>query len=201
MKRVIIRDDRKIFPFNEAARELRILNKPLKVHQRDCLHQHCDAMIEYGSLDEIPTDDRSEMLVYQDNCFFDQPFIDAFVRSAKRRERACQVAFNEHDRAIAAHALALQEGIRKEGDVYVGNLWYFPQGVEADPEPLVVDTRHQEIGYYHVPTYFGSEKGDVVQHVPLRAFLSIEHWFHVYVANVTLASLPRGRALRHVHAE
>jgi carbonic anhydrase/acetyltransferase-like protein (isoleucine patch superfamily) len=196
MKRVAIRDNRPIFPFNEAARELRILNKPLKVHQQDCLLPHCDTMIEYDSLDEIPDDDRSEMLVYQDNLFFDQAFIDRFVERARRSGNACRVAFHRDDQAITAHALELQEGIRLEGDHYVGNLWYYPRGVEGSPdapvEHCVIDTQPQEIGYYNVPTYFASEGGEVVQYVPLRAFLSIEHWFHVYVANVTFGVFAEG---------
>jgi hypothetical protein len=93
MKRVSIRDNRHIFPFNEPARELRILNKPLKLHQQDCLATHCDTMIEYNSLDDIPRDDTSEMLVYQDNLFFDQAFIDLFVQRARhppRRRGLCR---------------------------------------------------------------------------------------------------------------
>jgi carbonic anhydrase/acetyltransferase-like protein (isoleucine patch superfamily) len=192
MKRVAIRDDRHIFPFNEAARELRILNKPLKLHQQDCLKPHCDAVSEVDSLDHIPADDRSEMLVYQDNLFFDQPFIDRFVKRARQQGKACRVAFRRTDLAITAHALELQDGIRLEGEHYVGNLWYFPQGVETEVEHAVINTEPQEIGYYHVPTYFASESGEVVQHVPLRAFLSIEHWFHVYVANVTFGIFAEG---------
>jgi carbonic anhydrase/acetyltransferase-like protein (isoleucine patch superfamily) len=192
MKRVSIRDNRHIFPFNEPARELRILNKPLKLHQQDCLATHCDTMIEYNSLDDIPRDDTSEMLVYQDNLFFDQAFIDLFVQRARRLGKACRVAFSRTDQAITAHAIELQDGIRLEGEDYVGNMWYYPHGIEDQVEHTVIDTRPQEIGYYHVPTYFASESGDVVQYVPLRAFLSIEHWFHVYVANVTFGIFAEG---------
>jgi len=192
MKRVSIRDNRHIFPFNEPARELRILNKPLKVHQRDCLVKYCDAVSEYDSLDEIPRDDDSEMLVFDDNVFFDQPFIDAFVSIARERGKACRVAFSSQDKAIVTHALPLQDGIRQQGDIYVGNLWFFPHGVEDDAEPLVLGTRAREIGYYHVPTYMADEKGEIIQYVPLRAFLSIEHWFHIHVANTTFGIFAEG---------
>jgi len=118
------------------------------------------------------------------------------VQRARRLGKPCRVAFDRTDRAITAHALELQDGIHLEGEHYVGNLWYFPHGVEGaldgDIEHLVIDTHAQEIGYYHVPTYFANESGDVVQHVPLRAFLSIEHWFHVYVANVTFGIFAEG---------
>ena len=62
MRRVTILDDRNIYPFNEAARELRVLNKPLKVHQRDLLVSHSDSVVEYKSFDAIPRSDKSEML-------------------------------------------------------------------------------------------------------------------------------------------
>jgi carbonic anhydrase/acetyltransferase-like protein (isoleucine patch superfamily) len=183
MRRVSIREDRRVYPFNEPARELRVLNKPLKLHQRDVLVRHCDSVIEYNAFAEIPTDDRSEMLVYQDNLFFDQPFIDAFIGAARRQKRACQVAFSQHDPAITKHTLSLQEGIRRQGDVYVANLWYFPRGIERDPVPLVIDTQAVEMGNYHVPTYMANDKGEIVYSIPLRAFLSIEHWYHILVAN------------------
>jgi carbonic anhydrase/acetyltransferase-like protein (isoleucine patch superfamily) len=192
MKRVVIQDNRLIYPFNEPARDLRVLNKPLKVHQRDCLVRYCDSVIEYGRLDQIPRTDKSEMLVCQDNVFFDQPFIDAFVGEARKRGRACRVAFDREDQAISRHAIVLQDDIHLEGDVYVGNLWYFPRGVEEDPEPLVIDTLSQEKGYYHVPTYMAHERGEIVYHVPLRAFVSIEHWYHIWLANTPFGMFAEG---------
>jgi acetyltransferase-like isoleucine patch superfamily enzyme len=183
MRRVAIVDERHIYPFNEPARELRVLNKPLKVHQRDLLVRYCDSVIEYASFDEIPRSDRSEMVVYQDNLFFDEPFIDTFISAARKKGKACRVAFSKSDQAIVKHAIYLQNGICREGNHYVANLWYFPQGIEDDPELLVMDTDATEIGYYHVPTYMADEKGEIVYQVPRRAFLSIEHWYHILIAN------------------
>ena len=81
MRKVIILDEMLIPPFNEAARELRVLNKPLWLHQRDVLARHCAQDLEVKSLDEIPVD-LSEMIVYRDNLFFDQYFIDEFIERA-----------------------------------------------------------------------------------------------------------------------
>jgi carbonic anhydrase/acetyltransferase-like protein (isoleucine patch superfamily) len=192
MRRVAILEKQHIFPFNEPARELRVLNKPLKVHQRDVLLKHCDSVIEYPSFNQIDRQDKSEMLVYYDNLFFDQPFIDTFVSEAKKRGKACQVAFSRNDLAITKHALHLQDGIRLKGDVYVSNLWYFPKGIGDDPQPLVVDTQATEIGYYHVPTYMASDRGEIVYYVPLRAFLSIEHWLHIFLANTPFGIFAEG---------
>jgi carbonic anhydrase/acetyltransferase-like protein (isoleucine patch superfamily) len=123
------------------------------------------------------------MLVYRDNLFFDQPFIDTFVTAARRNGRACRVAFSRSDLAITRHAIYLQDGIRPYDDVYVADLWYFPHGIEQNPELLIIDTDAVEMGSYHVPTYMANDKGEIVYHVPRRSFLSIEHWYHIFLAN------------------
>jgi carbonic anhydrase/acetyltransferase-like protein (isoleucine patch superfamily) len=192
MQKVIIPDKRFIPPFNEPARELRVLNKPLWLHQRDVLMPYCVQEIEFESLDEIPRDLDREMLVYSDNLFFNQNFIDEFVKRARASHVACQVAFALDDRAIVEHALPLQEGIRQQGDLYVADLWYFPHGVEKNPQPLVIDTEPYEMGYYRIPTYLASERGEVVFYVPLKAFLSIENWVHLFIASSPFGILSRG---------
>lgn len=191
MRKIIIRDRRKLSPFNEPARELRVLNKPLWLHQRDVLSKYCEQEREIESLEEVP-DDRVEMVVYRDNLFFDQPFIDQFIAEAKKSGKACRAAFSLDDQAIVHHALQLQRGIRREGNYYVADLWYFPYGVEESARPLVMDTGAKEHGYYRVPSYMANETGDLTYWVPLRAFLSIEHWVHLYIANCIFGLFSRG---------
>lgn len=181
MKKIIIRDRRKIPPFNEPARDLRVLNKPLWLYQRDVLARHCAQELEVERFEDIPSL-RGEILVYRDNLYFDRYFLKAFIAGARASKRARQVALSPDDKAIVSHALLLQEGIRRQGDVYVADMWYFPNGVQGEAEPLVIDTHAKEIGFYHIPTYM-AEKGDLVYYVPTRAFLSIENWVHVYMAN------------------
>jgi carbonic anhydrase/acetyltransferase-like protein (isoleucine patch superfamily) len=192
MKKVIIRDKRKIAPFNEAARELRVLNKPLWLHQKDVLEPYCDAEVEVNSFDQIPVAEYEETLVYWDNLFFDEAFIDAFVSKARSMSKACRVAFSFEDEVIITHALPLQNGIQKEGNLYVANMWYFPRGVEEITRPLVIDTGAYEFGSYRVPTHMSSQKGDLVFQIPLRAFLSIESWVHIFVANCLFGVLAEG---------
>lgn len=182
MKKVIIRDRRKIEPFNEPARDLRVMNKPLWLWQHDVLAPYCTHEIVVNSLEEIPSGDE-EILAYQDNLFFDAPFIEAFIKGARALGKACRVAFALDDKAITVHALQFQAGIRREGSVYVGNLFYFPHGPEPLVHPLIIDTMAREIGYYHIPTYMAKDRGDLTFWVPLRAFLSIEHWVHLFIAN------------------
>lgn len=77
------------------------------------------------SLAEIDSQ-QVETLAFRDNLLFDQFFLDEFVQRARDLGRACRVAFALDDRAIADHAIPMQRGIRREGDVYVAGLWYFP---------------------------------------------------------------------------
>ncbi len=182
MQKVIIRDRRKIPPFNEPARDLRILNKPLWLLQRDVLGPYCDLEIEVDSIQQLH-DNRQEMLVYRDNLYFDRHLIEAFLSKAIASRQACRIAFSPDDKAIITHALPLQEGIHREGDVYVADLWYLPRGYEENARPLVVDTEPRELGYYHIPTYMAASRGDLVFQVPTRPFLSIENWVHVFMAN------------------
>ena len=196
LRRLVIRDTGKLAPFNEAARELRILNKRLWLYQRDVLAPYTREEREISSIDAMP-DDRAETIVYRDNLFFDQAFIDHFLRRARRLGKACRVAFSPHDRAIKTHALPLQSGIRpekglREGELLVADLWYFPHGRESNVRPLLVDTLAKEIGYYNVPKYMAPHQGDLTYQVPRRAFLSIEHWIHVFLANTTFGVFAEG---------
>ncbi|HEU4328264.1 MAG TPA: multidrug transporter [Roseiflexaceae bacterium] len=200
MKRIVIRDGTIIPPFGEPARDLRILNKPLWLLQRELLTRHCRGTMEVDSISEIPSD-REELLVYRDNLYFNQDLVDTFIAEAKKLGRACQIAFSNNDMAIKKHALPLQEGIRKHTseDVYIADLFYFPNGVEENPRPLVIDTLGLEMGYYHIPSYM-AEKGDLVFYVPMRPFLSIENWVHVFMANSPFGVFSWGR-IQEQHVE
>jgi carbonic anhydrase/acetyltransferase-like protein (isoleucine patch superfamily) len=196
MRKIIVRDNHKLEPFNEAARELRVLNKPLWLHQRDVLAQYCSQEREVDSFEEIPAE-QVETIVYRDNLFFDQEFMHTFIAQARRSGQARRVAFNLDDKAITSHALQLQRGIRREGSHpdglhYVADLWYFPNGVEENAQPLVMDTGAREHGYYRVPSYMTNEKGDLTYWVPYQAFLSVEHWVHLYIANCVFGLFARG---------
>lgn len=192
MRRVVIRVHEPIPPFGEPARDLRILNKPLWLLQRDLLARYCEGEFEVDSLAEAPAL-RGELLVHKDNLFFNAALVDTFVSAARAQGRACQIAFDKDDAAITAHALKLQEGIRRQGDVYVADMFYFPDGVTGEPEPLVVDTLPREMGYYHIPSYMAANMGDLVYQIPWRPFLSVESWPHLWVANVPFGVFCWGR--------
>lgn len=183
MRKIILRDHRKIFPFNEPARSLRLLNKPLWLHQRDLLAPYTDRERDVDSLDDIEAEE-TEMFVYRDNLFFDKHFLEAFIQQAQELGEPCRAAFSIDDPAITEHALPLQQGIRREDGLYVADMWYFPFGYSSDVRPVVIDTVSHEMGYYHVPTHMSNAMGDLVYQVPTRAFCSIEHWVHTITANI-----------------
>jgi UDP-N-acetylglucosamine diphosphorylase / glucose-1-phosphate thymidylyltransferase / UDP-N-acetylgalactosamine diphosphorylase / glucosamine-1-phosphate N-acetyltransferase / galactosamine-1-phosphate N-acetyltransferase len=195
MKRIVILDQTPIPPFGEPARDLRILNKPLWLLQRDLLMRHCQSAMDVESLEDPQLAGlNEELLVHKDNLFFNAALIDTFIADARATGQPAQLAFSLDDPAITAHALRLQEGIRRQGDVYVADVYYFPRGVSDDPQPVVVDTEPQEMGYYHIPSYMAPNQGDLVFQVPIRPFLSIESWIQVLLANSPFGVFSWGRA-------
>lgn len=193
MLKLILHDDRPIAPFNEPARDLRIQNKPLWLAQRDVLTPYTDREIEIPLGASWPTV-REECIVYRDNLFFDEFYIQAFLEEARRRNRPVRAAFSINDPAFREHALPLSVSYTRQGDLYLADLWYFPQGPDpkAEAEPLVIDLLAREIGYYHVPTYMATEKGDLVFQVPLRALIAIDSWVHIFIADIVFGLFARG---------
>ncbi|MGE5222000.1 MAG: multidrug transporter, partial [Omnitrophica WOR_2 bacterium] len=81
MLKIILQDPRYLRPFNERARDLRILNKPLWLAQRDVLAPYTDRELELP-LDAPLPDLKEPCLVYRDNLYFDSQYIQAFLTQA-----------------------------------------------------------------------------------------------------------------------
>lgn len=191
MRKIIIRDDRHIHPFNEEARDLRIQNQPLWLHQRDTLARYTTQEIEVPHFNASPRDN-VETIVHKDNLYFDQEYIDAFMAAAKKLGGPCRAAFSSDNKTFVQHALPLSTSYAKDGNLYLADLWYFPKGVQADPHPVVVDFQTREIGYYRIPTYMSNEGGELVFQVPLRGLIAIDSWVHIYVADTVFGLWKRG---------
>jgi len=184
MRKVIIQRPQHIAPFNEPARNLRVLNKPLWLHQRDLLTRYCSDEREVPSFEQIPNQPL-EMLVHSDNLFFDQPFLDRFIQEAVRRGRPCRAAFSTSDPAYMQQSLGrLTRHFEQQNDLYYVDLWYFPQGPTTNYEAVVIPSDAREVGYYHVPNYMAPQQGDLVYWLPERVVCSIETWIHVLFANI-----------------
>jgi carbonic anhydrase/acetyltransferase-like protein (isoleucine patch superfamily) len=196
MLKIILQDPSHIYPFNERARDLRLQNKPLWLAQRDVLapHTHREMELPYGA--PLPKVE-GECLVYRDNLFFDAHYIEAFIAEAKLRRQPCQAAFSANEPAFREHALPLATSYTPEGDLFLAELWYFPNGIhsEIDPmsaEPVVIDLQSIEAGYYHVPTYMAFEQGDLTFQVPQRSLIAIDSWVHIFIADIVFGLFTRG---------
>ena len=191
MLKIILQDTRSLQPFNERARDLRILNKPLWLAQRDVLAQFTDRELELPVGVPLPQTQEA-CLVYRDNLYFDAAYIEAFLSKARKLGRACRAAFTLSDGAFREHALPLSVSYTQQGDLYMADLWYFPRGPVETPEPLVIDLQAKEVGYYHVPAYMASEQGDLIFQVPRRSLIAIDTWVHIFIADVVFGLFSRG---------
>lgn len=191
MLKVILPAVKRIPPFNEPARDLRIQNAPLWLWQRNVLSPYVTREMELSPREPLPRL-REAMLVHRDNLFFDHEYIRAFLAAARKRGRACRAAFSAEDPAFREHALPLSTSYTLAGNLYLADLWYYPHGPVADVEPLVIDLDSKEVGYYHVPTYMADQSGDLVFQVPRKALIAIDSWVHVFVADIVFGLFGRG---------
>jgi len=191
MYKIILPAVKLISPFNEPARDLRILNTPLWLHQRNVLAPYTTREKELKPKDHLPPE-QVEMLVYRDNLFFDEAFIKAFITKARRMRKAVRVAFSTEDPSFKEHALPLATSYTVAGNLYLADLWYYPRGPVADVEPVVIDLEPRELGYYHVPTYMADQSGDLTFQVPLRSLIAIDSWVHIFIADVVFGLFSRG---------
>ncbi|HEX9018303.1 MAG TPA: DapH/DapD/GlmU-related protein [Anaerolineaceae bacterium] len=191
MFKIILQSRKKIAPFNEPARDLRILNKPLWLTQRDVLARYTDREVELPPGAAFPQV-HEPCLVYRDNLYFDDDYMRAFISAAVAKGRPVRAAFSIHDPAFSEHILPLSTSYTPSGDVYLADLWYYPEGPEPDAQPLVIDLQSKEIGYYHVPLYMAAAQGDLVYQVPLRALIAIDAWVHIFITDTIFGLFGRG---------
>lgn len=191
MLKIILHAPDHLQPFCEPARELRIQNTPLWLHQRNMLAPYVTRELELKPGDRMQPV-REPAIVYRDNLFFDEFYIRAFMTEALKRKHAVRAAFRSDDPAFREHALPLSTSYTPAGSLYLADLWYYPNGPVADAEPLVIDLQAREIGYYHVPTYMADQSGDLIFQVPLRSLIAIDSWVHVFIADIVFGQFGRG---------
>lgn len=191
MIKVILNAPNPIMPFCEPARDLRLQNAPLWLHQRNVLAPYVTREVELKAGMRMPPV-REPTLVYRDNLYFDENYITAFMAEAKKRKRAVRAAFSSDDPAFKEHAFPLSTSYTPAGSLYLADLWYYPKGPVADVEPLVIDLQSREMGYYHVPTYMADQSGDLTFQVPLRSLIAIDSWVHIFIADVVFGLFARG---------
>ena len=193
MLKIILPASNRIPPFNEPARDLRIQNVPLWLWQRNVLAPYVTKEMELTAREPLPRV-RESMIVHRNNLFFDTEYIKTFIAQARKLGCACRAAFSAEDPAFREHALPLSTSYTLAGNLYLADLWYYPDGPVADVEPLVIRLDPKEVGYYHVPTYMADQSGDLTYQVPRRSLIAIDSWVHIYIADIVFGLF--GRALR-----
>ncbi len=197
MRRVILQAQRQIHPFNEPARDLRVQNKPLWLWQRDLLAPYISEEREYPNWEialRFEADEQVATLVHCDNLFFNQLFIADFLNRARSAGGPVRLALRADDPAIAHHVQPLSLSFVEEGDLLLADMWFLPRGVgqREDAAPLVIATESRERGYYHVPPYMATDFGDLTYQLPRKAFIIIESWVHLFVADILFGVFTRG---------
>lgn len=191
MLKIILQSRRTVLPFNEPARDLRVLNKPLWLSQRDVLAPYTTREVELPAGAPMPQV-HEPCIAYRDNLLFDDGYIRAFLDQARKFDHPVRAAFSSNDPAFREHILPLSLSFTPAGDLYLIDLWYYPNGPEPGADPLVIDLQAREIGYYHVPLYMATEQGDLVYQVPLRFLIAIDSWVHIFIADTVFGLFGRG---------
>lgn len=200
MLRYIIEDERHVPPFNEPASLLTIGTRPLKIHHEELFARLFKGRSELGATFRDPaemTAIQGEALVYRDSLWFDEEFLDYFVREARAQKRPCRAAVLADDPAVRAYTLPLASGFvlwtNPDGEaVLLLDLWYFPDGYADEVTPVIVPLDAEEMGFYSVPDFMTMEQGDLTHYAPARGVLSIESWVHVYFASIIIGLFGRG---------
>jgi len=216
LRKFVIEDNRFIAPFNEPARELTVLNRPLKIHQADILDEVCGPTpveMPLASIDDLPgrADSRDEIIVYRDNLYFDREFFREFFEQARASRLPSRAVLPAEDRAWIKYAIPLSrlkavEDINGKPLYYPLDLWYFPEGYAERHKwrEVPIFSEFKEIGFYNVPDSManlrsGGEGGEMGRDLDLthllteRSCLSVDSWVHVYYANIILGVFSRGK--------
>ncbi|MFQ5400045.1 MAG: DapH/DapD/GlmU-related protein [Anaerolineae bacterium] len=171
-------------------------NKPLWLLQRDLLAPYTTEEREYDDWQSAHKSETEpvESLVHRDNLYFNQELIDEFIHRARAGRRPVQLAFRADDPAIAMHARPLTHSFSQQGELLLTEMWYLPEGVaqSVKAKPLVIDTDSRERGYYHIPPYMATEVGDLTYQLPRKAFVLVENWVHVFIADILFGVFTRG---------
>jgi UDP-N-acetylglucosamine diphosphorylase / glucose-1-phosphate thymidylyltransferase / UDP-N-acetylgalactosamine diphosphorylase / glucosamine-1-phosphate N-acetyltransferase / galactosamine-1-phosphate N-acetyltransferase len=196
MRRIVLNDTKFISPFNEPARDLRVQNKPLWLWQRDVLAPYILEEREYPNWRLAQTIEKEaiESLVHRDNLFFNEALIGEFIARARAGKQPVRLAFRTDDAAIAAHVRPLTNSLVQKDNLLLADMWYLPEGVSQSivASPLIIDTEARERGFYHIPPYMATEFGDLVYQLPHKAFVLIENWVHLFVADILFGVFARG---------
>jgi hypothetical protein len=195
MKRYILEDHNPVPPFNQRAAELTIGTTTLNFYHETLMKSYFERK---GYTLELapPLEDRMQVflirepaIAYRDSLWFDEEFLDYFITEAEKTGRACRAAVPADDKCYQAYTFKLAHNLEEsytadETPIYTLDLWYLPRGFTPDITTIVIPSDSKEKGFYTVPDFMATNEGDLTHHLPERAVLFIETWFHVYIAAI-----------------
>lgn len=210
MKRFVIEDRRQIPPFNEPANQLTIGTLPLRLYHENLIADYFGRRGFTLRLQPPLQNQENKIallfpiqdpaIVYRDSLWFDEEFLDYFITEADKTGRACRAAIAADDPCYQTYTLKLAHSLEAsytadEKPIYTLDLWYLPRGMTPDITTIVVSSGYKEKGFYTVPDFMATDRGDLTHYLPERAVLSIESWVHVYFASIIFGVFTRASRL------
>ena len=202
MNRYVIEDLRPVLPFNEPANQLTIGTLPLRLHHETLIAEYFGrkgytlklkpALQEKAQVFMI----QEPAIAYRDSLWFDEEFLDYFVTEADKTGRACRAAIPADDLCYQTYTLKLAKSFEESytadtKPIFLLDLWYLPRGFTPDITTVVIPSGFKEKGFYSVPDFMSTDRGDLTHYLPQRSILSIESWVHVYFASILFGVFAR----------
>ena len=211
IKRRVLEDHAVVPPFNQRAAELTIGETTLNFYHERLMKEYFEKRGYRLELDESLTDrmqvfmippamddngDLIPYIVYRDSLWFDEEFLNYFITHAQETGRACRAAVPADDKCYQTYTFKLAHNLEAsytadEKPIYTLDLWYLPRGFTPDITTIVIPSDSEEKGFYTVPDFMATNEGDLTHHLPSRAVLFIETWFHVYIAAIIFGVFTR----------
>jgi carbonic anhydrase/acetyltransferase-like protein (isoleucine patch superfamily) len=188
MRKIIVRKPNHVSPFNEPARALRVLNKPLWQWQQDLLAPYVNEQVVVDDPRNGPRD-TTETLIHAENLWFDEAFLSYFLKQARLKGRPARAAIQADDPPFMQQGLKpLTHSYTQRADYFYLDLWYFPQGVTDQVEALVVPSDVRSTTFRHIPapTTGKNPRRETFWAVPARAIVPVDSWVHLLLINVIM---------------
>jgi len=210
MRRYILQTNQIIHPFESPAAKLPVLNKTILEHQEEVFRELNikEKPVFISSLEEI-TLSASQTLVYRDDIYFNKELVLEFLEKATAIGKPVRLAFLDTDPCFSVHAFYPQHSMEHVGNLYMGDFFFFPEGVRdrdlmsiiKDFTPVIIDTESISIPCFSSPSV---ESGSVESgsgqrqsnnspaevpplqlQVPRFSYIAVKHWTQLLFANFT----------------
>lgn len=204
-KRYVLQTDQIIHPFESPAAKLPVLNKTIFEHQEEVFRDLNikEKPVFILSLEEINLS-TSQTLVYRDDIYFNKELVLEFLEKAATIGKPARLAFSDTDPGLSVHAFYPQHSMEHVGNLYMGDIFFFPEGVQdrdlmsimRDLTPVIIDTESISLSCFFSPSLESgsrqrqsnnppAEVPPLYLQVPRLSYIAIKHWTQMLFANFT----------------